>query len=103
MSALAATLLSRAGIDHLVVANRTFAHGERVAAAVGAEAVPLSGLPDAMAGADLVITCTGAVGHVISRDDLVRVQQARDGRPFVVVDLALPARRRRTTPTTCPA
>ena len=90
MSALAATLLSRAGIDHLVVANRTFAHGERVAAAVGAEAVPLSGLPDAMAGADLVITCTGAVGHVISREDLVRVQQARDGRPFVVVDLALP-------------
>jgi glutamyl-tRNA reductase len=30
------------------------------------------------------------VGHVISRDDLVRVQEARDGRPFVVVDLALP-------------
>lgn len=90
MSALAATLLSRAGIDHLVVANRTFAHGERVAAAVGAEGVPLSGLPAAMAGADLVITCTGAVGHVIARDDLVQVQEARDGRPFVVVDLALP-------------
>jgi glutamyl-tRNA reductase len=90
MSALAATLLSRAGIDHLVVANRTFSHGERVAAAVGGEAVPLDDLADAMAAADLVITCTGAVGHVIARDDLVQVQAGRDGRPFVIVDLALP-------------
>ena len=53
--------------------------------------MPLSELPAALAGADLVVSCTGAVGHVLSADLLVR-RGRRPGpaRPLVVLDLALP-------------
>jgi glutamyl-tRNA reductase len=90
MSALAATLLSRAGAAHVVVANRTLANAERLATAVGGVAVSLEALPQALAEADLVVSCTGAVGHVLSAEDLAAAAHARGGKPMVVVDLALP-------------
>ena len=90
MSALAATLVARAGAARVVVANRTLAHAERVAAAVGGVAVPLAELPRALTEADLVVSCTGAVGHVIGADVVAAAQRARGERPLVVLDLALP-------------
>ncbi|HEX6937662.1 MAG TPA: glutamyl-tRNA reductase [Actinomycetes bacterium] len=90
MSALAATVLSQAGTAEVVVANRTLSHGQRVAASVGGRAVPLSALDEAVHEADLVVSCTGAVGHVISVDLLAAAQETRDARPLVVLDLALP-------------
>ncbi len=92
MSALAATVVSRAGAGRVVVSNRTFEHAERLAESVGGEARPLSELPDAVDGADLVVSCTGAVGHVLDADLLGALAGRRvaEGRPLVVLDLALP-------------
>jgi glutamyl-tRNA reductase len=90
MSALAASVLAQRGAGRVVVANRTVSHGQRVAAAVGGQSVPLAALGDALADVDLVVSCTGAVGHVMEVDLLARAQRARGGRPIVVVDLALP-------------
>ena len=50
------------------MANRTRRHAERLAAKVGAEVVALADLGPALAGADLVISCTGADGYVITAD-----------------------------------
>lgn len=90
MSALAATVVHRRGAGRVVVANRTLAHARRVAGAVGGTAVTLDRLPEALADADLVISCTGAIGHVVSGDAVAGAQRARSFRPAVLLDLALP-------------
>ena len=89
MSALAATVVTQSGAARVVVANRTFDRAERLAASLGAQARPLSELPAALAEADLVVSCTGAVGHVLDVELLAPVA-SRAGRPLVVLDLALP-------------
>jgi glutamyl-tRNA reductase len=90
MSALAATVVAQGGAARVVVANRTLERAERVAAAVGGEAVPLDSLPAALASADLVVSCTGAVGHVLDTEMLTAAVAGRPHRPLVVLDLALP-------------
>lgn len=90
MSSLVATTLHRAGIRRLVIANRTRSHAERLAGSVGAEAVSLDELDAALAAADIVVSCTGSVGHVLDHETVAQSAQTRGGRPQVYVDLALP-------------
>ena len=66
MSALAVATAARGGAARIVVANRTRAHAERLAAGVGGAVADLDDLPAAIAEADLVISCTGAAGQVIT-------------------------------------
>ncbi|HUB43178.1 MAG TPA: glutamyl-tRNA reductase [Streptosporangiaceae bacterium] len=68
MSGLAVASVARAGAASIVVANRTRQRAERLAASVGGRAADMTGLTDLIAAADLVVTCTGAADHVISRD-----------------------------------
>jgi glutamyl-tRNA reductase len=94
MSALAAATATRSGARSIVVANRTRSHAEHLAADVSATAAGLADLPAAMGAADVVISCTGATGHVITRDMVSAAVTARAlaGRPgpLVVLDLAMP-------------
>lgn len=98
MGGLAVAHLSRAGIGRIVVVNRTMERAQRLAATAGthgveAEAMELSRLPEAMAAADVVITCTGAVGAVVNLADTHTALAARDRageRPLVFCDLGLP-------------
>ncbi|MGR6912990.1 glutamyl-tRNA reductase [[Actinomadura] parvosata] len=82
MSSLAAATLSRAGVTDIVVANRTYERGARLAASVGGRAVEFSRVGDELAAADIVITCTGAGRHIITPDMLAG--------PAFLLDLALP-------------
>ena len=88
MSALAATTAARAGAARIVVANRTRRNAERLAAGTGATAIGIteSELATAIDTADLVISCTGASGHVITASLI----PGRASRPLVLVDLAMP-------------
>jgi glutamyl-tRNA reductase len=90
MSALAATVASQSGAQSVVVANRTVGHAQRLAASVGGRAIALDQLETAFVTADLVISCTGAVGHVVEAGAVAAAQQRRNGRPLVLLDLALP-------------
>ncbi|GAA1727110.1 glutamyl-tRNA reductase [Nonomuraea sp. AD125B] len=82
MSSLAAVTLQRAGVTDIVVANRTYERGARLAANVGGRAVEFAAMPAELAAADIVITCTGAGRHIITPDML--------GGPTFLLDLALP-------------
>jgi glutamyl-tRNA reductase len=90
MSALAATVASQSGARSVVVANRTLDHAQRLAASVGGRAIALDQLEEAFVTADLVISCTGAVGHVVEAGAVAAAQERRNGRPLVLLDLALP-------------
>jgi glutamyl-tRNA reductase len=90
MSSLAATTISRLGAAELVIINRTQAKAEHLAAATGGRALPLHDLGSALSHADLVISCTGAVGHVITAETLAAAAVSRTGGPQVLIDLALP-------------
>jgi glutamyl-tRNA reductase len=90
MSSLAATTVSRLGARELVIINRTHAKAEHLAAATGGRAMPFAALESALAQADLVISCTGAVGHVVRAEAAARAAATRAGAAQVYVDLALP-------------
>jgi glutamyl-tRNA reductase len=89
MGALAATILARRGAD-VVVSSRTEAHAARLAETVGGRAAELAALPDELAAADVLVTCTGATGLVVGTDVVAAALRQRPDRPLVVVDLALP-------------
>ena len=106
MSALAATTAARAGATGIVVVNRTPANAQRLAVSVRGSTAGLAELPHLMARADLVISCTGAPGMVITaemaRDALGTLITPGPGPergasppgqrrgPIVFIDLALP-------------
>jgi glutamyl-tRNA reductase len=90
MSGLAVATAARSGAARIVVANRTREHAERLAAGVGGEVADLAGLPDAIAAADLVISCTGAAGLVVTEPVVRKAVQLRDERQLVLLDLAMP-------------
>ena len=81
MAALAATTASRGGAASIAVANRTSRHAERLADRVGGRAVALADLADALAAADIVVSCTGAVGHVITRELAETALARRNAEP----------------------
>jgi glutamyl-tRNA reductase len=97
MSSLAVATAHRAGAASIVVANRTPRRAERLAASVSGSAADFADLPAALARADLVISCTGAAGLVITAGMAGRALRLRSGagreagaRPLVMLDLALP-------------
>jgi glutamyl-tRNA reductase len=89
MGALAATTLARRGAD-VVVSSRTRAHAERLAASVDGRAAELTAVAAELAAADVLLTCTGATGIVVSTEVVATAMRDRTARPLVVVDLALP-------------
>ncbi len=96
MSALAAATLRRHGLSEITVANRSAPRARRLAAAVAGSWVALGdarALRDALAAADVVVSCTGATTPVLDAplvEAARRVRTAAGGGDQLVVDLALP-------------
>jgi len=85
-----ALALSGAGVEEIVVANRSRARGQQLAARVGGRSVPLDDVFDALVSSDVLLASTGAPGTLIERADMEEVIRRRDGRALLVVDIAVP-------------
>lgn len=90
MSALAATTAVRRGVARLTVVNRTHERGVALAERLGGLARPTDELGEALADADVVISCTGSTGLAITLADVADAQVSRTGLPQAYIDLALP-------------
>jgi glutamyl-tRNA reductase len=81
--------LAKAGTE-LTIANRTWDTATALAERTGGRAVRLGDLPAALAEVDVLLTSTGAAAPLIEADDLAPVVEAREGRPLLMVDIAVP-------------
>lgn len=96
MGGLAVAHLGRGGISHIEITNRTPERADRLAEIAGdsgtpATAFPLDGLAEAVARADILFTCTGAVGTVVTLGDVHTALARRGDRgPLVICDLGMP-------------
>ncbi|WP_432111696.1 glutamyl-tRNA reductase [Streptomyces sp. YPW6] len=78
MSSLAAATLARTGVAEIAVANRTRSRADRLVeilqqgddTAVRARAVEMSAVGDELTRADIVVSCTGSTGLVLTADAL---------------------------------
>ncbi|MFC9430360.1 glutamyl-tRNA reductase [Streptomyces sp. NPDC056987] len=101
MSSLAAATLARAGVAEIVVANRTAGRAERLVqilaqysltesgGGVTARAVDMGAVPGELARADVVVSCTGATGLVLTADAVEGALHDRPA-PLALLDLAMP-------------
>ena len=87
---LAARLLHEAGVARLSVAGRNATRAAEVAAALRAGHLPASDLPAVLAGADLLVTATGAAAPVVAAGPVRAARAQAGGRPLFVLDLGMP-------------
>ena len=89
-SELTARALADQGVSTIFVANR---HAERalsLAERFGGRVASLQELPDRLAEADIVVSSTSSPHTLIEADDLEVVMRARDHRPLLFIDIAVP-------------
>jgi glutamyl-tRNA reductase len=87
---LTARALSARGVEAVFIANRRYDRAIGLAERFGGRAVRFEDLPEQMIAADIVVASTSSPHHVIEQDALLEVMSAREGRPLLLIDLAVP-------------
>lgn len=82
-----AEALQRTAEVSLTVCNRTEATAATMADQLGARKVAMSGLADAIANTDVLVSATGAPGAVVTTE---MVAQVKSDLPLLIMDLAVP-------------
>jgi len=87
---LVARALVARGVATVFVANRHYDRAIGLAQRFGGEAVRFEELPAQLEVADIVVAATNSPHHIVERDDLAQVMAIREGRPLLLVDIAVP-------------
>lgn len=90
MAELAARHLLNNGVEHIIVANRTFERGKALAEEFGGSAIQFDDLELQLELADIVISSTGAPSTIISKKMVKGVIKRRRRRPMFFIDIAVP-------------
>jgi glutamyl-tRNA reductase len=87
---LTARALAARGVEAVFIANRRYDRAIGLAERFGGRAVRFEDLPEQMVAADIVVASTSSPHHVVEQDALMEVMSAREGRPLLLIDLAVP-------------
>jgi glutamyl-tRNA reductase len=90
MASVAAAALRAADVSDLLIISRTLRTAQLLAARVDGRALQMADLEHELAGADVVVTCTGADSVVLNADVVERAMAARSARPLFILDVAVP-------------
>ena len=87
---LVARHLVEAGVERIVIANRTLGRARDLAHQFGAEAVLLSEIPSQLERADIVITSTASQLPILGKGAVEQALKVRKHQPILMVDIAVP-------------
>lgn len=87
---LVARHLIDAGVNRIVIANRTLGRARELAQKFSAEAVLLSEIPEQLEQADIVITSTASQLPILGKGAVETALKQRKHRPMLMVDIAVP-------------
>jgi len=87
---LVARHLIEAGVNRIVIANRTLGRARELAQKFGAEAVLLAEIPEQLLDADIVITSTASQLPILGKGAVEQAIKVRKHRPMLMVDIAVP-------------
>jgi glutamyl-tRNA reductase len=90
MNAISARHLKSAGVNRIVIANRTVANAQPLAEELKARAVGLNDLERELKDADIVVSCTASPTAIITKPLAEAAVKARKHRPIFMVDMAVP-------------
>ncbi|MEM1141708.1 MAG: glutamyl-tRNA reductase [Pseudomonadota bacterium] len=82
--------LVEAGVNEIVIANRTLARARGLAEQFSADAVMLADIPHHLASADIVISSTASQLPIIGKGTVEEALKKRRHRPILMVDIAVP-------------
>ena len=82
--------LRNAGLEKLVISNRTFANAQEIAQKYKAQALDLTAIPEALENSDIVISSTGSPMPILGKGTVERALKKRRHKPILMVDLAVP-------------
>jgi len=85
----ARALLSR-GVRHIDIASRSLERAQSLAREFGGRAVPFDDWSAEFAKIDIVISSTSAPHHILDRARLEPLMKARQQRPLLLIDIAVP-------------
>ncbi|MBA3973143.1 MAG: glutamyl-tRNA reductase [Candidatus Solibacter sp.] len=90
MSELAARHLQRAGCEKVFVTNRTRGRADDLAEQISATVLDYEAYLSRLHEMDIVLTSSGASGHLLTRDQMAKVLDRRRHRPVFLIDIAVP-------------
>ncbi|MEA2469365.1 MAG: glutamyl-tRNA reductase, partial [Thermoleophilaceae bacterium] len=87
---LTARALHERGVSTVFVANRHYDRAIGLAQRFSGTAVRFEDLPRRLLEADIVVSSTSSPHQIVGRDELALVVEQREGRPLLLIDIAVP-------------
>jgi len=90
MCELAARHLVSAGIEKILVTNRTFERALALAQGFRGEAIPFEGMAQGLKKTDIVISATNSPQYLIEHNQVTKVMKDRKQKPIFFIDISDP-------------
>ena len=87
---LTAQALRDRGVHTVFVANRRYDRAIGLAQRFGGAAIRFDDLPGELERSDIVVSSTASPHQIVGREELELVAELREGRPLVLIDIAVP-------------